>query len=151
MAGSIRQRILLATAVAGTLDIIAASLLTIAAGRTPDVMLRFVASGPFPAAADGGAAGAALGLLVHYAIMAVMAAVFVLAADRWPLLKRHALAAGIGYGLLTWAVMNLVVLPLRWPERFPRFELYGTSTQFFCHIVLVGIPIALIARGRRSA
>ncbi len=36
-------------------------------------MLRFVASGPFPAATDMGAAGAILGLVVHFALMAIMA------------------------------------------------------------------------------
>ena len=39
-------------------------------------MLRYVASGPFPAATDMGASGAILGLLVHFALMAIMAAVF---------------------------------------------------------------------------
>ena len=42
-------------------------------------MLRYVASGPFPAATDMGTAGAILGLLVHFTLMAIMAAGFVLA------------------------------------------------------------------------
>jgi len=142
------RRILTATLVAGTLDITAASLLALQAGRTPDKMLRAVASGPFPDATGWGTGGAALGLAVHFAIMAVMATVFVLAADRLPLLKAQRILAGIGYGLATWAVMNLIVLPLRWPAAFPHFDLYGTGSQFFCHIVLVGIPIALIAARR---
>lgn len=145
---NIGRRILAATLVAGTLDIAAAALLAMLAGRTPDKMLRGVASGPFPEAAHWGAGGAVLGLAVHFAIMAVMAAVFVLAADRMPLLKARWLAAGIGYGLATWAVMNLVVLPLRWPALFPHLDLQSVATSLFCHIVLVGLPIARIAARR---
>lgn len=139
------RRILVATLVAGTLDIAAASLLALIAGRTPAKMLRGVASGPFPEAAHWGAAGAVLGLVVHFAIMAVMAAAFILAADRLPALKRRWLAAGIGYGLATWAVMNLVVLPLRWPALFPHLDPQSLATSLFCHIVLVGLPISRIA------
>lgn len=142
------QRILVSTLVAGTLDIAAAALLAIQAGRTPDKMLRGVASGPFPDAVHWGLGGAALGLLVHFAIMAVMAAVNILAADRLPVLKAQRLLAGILYGIATWAVMNLVVLPLRWPTVFPHLDLQSVATQLFCHIVLVGLPIALIAARR---
>lgn len=142
------RRILTAALVAGTLDIAAAALLALQAGRTPDKMLRGVASGPFPDAPHWGAGGAVLGLAVHFAIMAVMAAVYALAADRLPQLKARWLAAGIGYGLATWVVMNLVVLPLRWPTVFPHLDAQSLATSLFCHIVLVGLPIARIAARR---
>lgn len=142
------SRVLTATLVAGTLDIAAASILATMAGRTPDRMLRSVASGPFPDAVHWGTGGAALGLAVHFAIMAVMAGLYVLAADHLPRLRTGRLLAGIGYGIATWAVMNLIVLPLRWPALFPSFDLRSMATQLFCHIVLVGIPIALIAARR---
>ena len=70
-----------ATLIAGTLDILYAALLSLANGRSPAGMLRFVASGPFPAATEWGAAGSLLGLAVHFALMAIMAAAFVYAAD----------------------------------------------------------------------
>ncbi|RYD89666.1 MAG: hypothetical protein EOP61_31155, partial [Sphingomonadales bacterium] len=59
--GAIR-RILIATAIAGALDIGAAMILSVANGGTVAGMLRSVASGPFPSAREWGAAGAALGL-----------------------------------------------------------------------------------------
>ena len=139
------RRIVVATAIAGTLDILAATILTLAYGRTPDAMLRTVASGPFPGATGWGAGGAALGLAVHFAIMAVMAAVFVLAADRLSWLKRQPVLAGVAYGLATYIVMNLIVVPLRWPAAWPPTPV-SIATQLFCHIMLVGLPIALIAR-----
>lgn len=138
------RRIALATLVAGTLDILAAIALTLFYGRQVDAMLRYVASGPFPAARDWGAGGAALGLAVHFALMAAMAAIFIFAADRWPRLKSAALISGVAYGIVTYVAMNLVIVPLR----FGAFPLTpaGIATQLFCHIVLVGLPIALIAR-----
>ena len=144
MRQSLLRPILLATLVSGTLDICAAILLSLTVGRGPANMLRFVASGPFPAATGWGAAGAALGLLVHYTLMAIMAAAFILAAQARPALRTRPLLWGLVYGLITYVVMNLIVVPLRFPAAFPPRPL-SVGTQLFCHIVLVGIPIAWIA------
>jgi hypothetical protein len=137
--------ILLGTLVAGTLDILAAAILSTIYGRGPAAMLRYVASGPFPGATEWGTAGAALGLAVHFAIMAAMAALYVAAAARLASVRARPLRWGALYGLATYAVMNLVVVPLRFAGAFPPSP-RGLVTQLFCHVVLVGIPIALIAR-----
>ena len=73
-----------------------------------------------------------------------MATVFILAAERRPLLKARWLVAGIAYGLILWVVMNLIVVPLRFGP--PHFTVHGVVEQLFSHIVLVGIPIAWFAR-----
>lgn len=140
------SRIAAATLIAGALDIAAGVFITISRGGTTGGMLRGIASGPIPDATKWGMAGAAIGLIVHFAIIGVMAAVFVLAAERIGWLKRRALTAGVAYGVATWAVMNQIVLPLRWPAIFPQFDAVNVFTQLACHIFLVGIPIALIAR-----
>lgn len=135
--------ILTATAIAGTLDILAAVGLTLFHGRAVTDMLRFVASGPLPWATGWGAAGAALGLVVHFVLMAIMVIAFFWAAERWPQLTTKPLQWGVIYGLITYFIMNLIVMPLRfgaWPPK-PA----SIVTQLFCHIVLVGIPITLIA------
>ncbi len=144
MPRSLGRPILTATLVAGTLDIIAATLITLFYGREPGNMLRYVASGPVPPATEWGAVGAVLGLVVHFSIMAAMVAAFVAAAERLPPLRRSPLGWGIVYGLVTYGVMNLVVVPLRFSGTFPP-SLRSIVTQLFCHVVLVGIPIALIA------
>ncbi len=141
---SIVTRIGVATLVAGTLDILAATGVTLAYGRKVAGMLRSVASGPFPAAKDWGAAGALTGLAVHFVLMAIMAAVFVIAADRFPQLKAKPIVWGVAYGVVTYVVMNLIVVPLRFGA-FPTSAV-GISSQLLFHIALVGIPIALIAR-----
>ena len=54
--------IAIATLISGSLDILFAMILTVTRGGEIGNMLRSVASGPFPAAADMGTAGAVLGL-----------------------------------------------------------------------------------------
>ena len=41
--------------------------------------------------------------------------------------------------------MNLIIVPLRFPAAWPP-SLLGIGTQLFAHVMLVGIPTALIAR-----
>lgn len=135
--------IAIATAVCGALDILFAMILTILFGREIPGMLRYVASGPFPAATEMGSSGAILGLLVHFALMAIMVTAFVWAADRRPPLNRNPILAGITYGLITYAVMNWLVVPLRFDTPLPPKAL-SIATQLFAHVVLVGIPTALV-------
>jgi hypothetical protein len=148
--GGTGRSIALATALAGTLDILSASVYALIAGRTPVQMLRGV-SGAILGAGKDSAVAPFVGLALHFAIMTVMAATFVFAARRAPILAARPLSSGIGYGLVTWAVMNLVVLPLRWPALFPQFTALALFEQLFSHIVLVGIPIALVVSRRVRA
>ena len=136
--------IAVATAVPGTLDILFAMILTVFFGREIGNMLRYVGSGPFPQATDMGASGAILGLLVHFALMAIMAAVYVFAAGRIPALIEKPIQWGVLYGLATYFVMNWLVVPMRFGTPLPPSPL-SMATQLFAHIVLVGIPMALIA------
>ena len=145
MRGSIIKPIVVATLVCGTLDILLAVVLTLMRGREPAAMLRFVASGPFPAATGWGAAGSVLGLAVHFTLMGIMVAWFVIAARNVPALTDKPWLAGLIYGLITYVVMNLVVVPLRFPAAWPPAPL-SVATQLFAHIVLAGWPTALITR-----
>ena len=137
------RTIAFATLVAGTLDILYAALLSLYFGRSPADMLRYVASGPFPSATEMGPAGAILGLVVHFTLMAIMAAAFVAAARNWPMLTTKPIQWGVIYGLITYVVMNWIVVPLRFDAPLPPKPL-SIATQLFAHIVLVGIPIALV-------
>ena len=145
MQRSIWKPIIVATAVCGTLDILFATILSLMRGKDPAAMLRFVASGPFPDATSWGAAGSLLGLAVHYSLMAIMVGWFVIAARNVPALVDKPWLAGLIYGLITWAVLNLVVVPLRFPAAWPPKPV-AIATQLFAHIVLVGLPTAFITR-----
>ena len=138
------KRTILATLVSGTLDISFAMVLTLLLGRQVGDMLRFVASGPFPAAVDMGTAGIFLGLAVHFALMAVMAAVFFAWVTFRPQLLETPWRTAIAYGVLTYFLMNWAVVPVRFGTPLPPKPL-SFATQAFAHIILVGIPFVLIA------
>ena len=136
--------IAIATAISGTLDILFAMILTLWFGRQIPNMLRSVASGPFPAATDMGTSGEILGLVVHFALMAIMATALVLLVRWRPQVAGTPLLTGIAFGLITYFIMNWLVVPLRFGIPLPPKPL-SIATQLFAHIVLVGIPMAYIA------
>lgn len=138
------RTIAMATLVAGTLDILFAICLSLYFGRNPMDMLRYVASGPLPPATEWGAAGSILGLAVHFTLMAIMAAGFAVIIRWRPAILETPLRSGIAYGLVTYVAMNWVVVPLRFHAPLPPKPL-SIATQLFAHIILVGIPMALIA------
>jgi hypothetical protein len=135
-----------AVLVAGTLDIISAFVFAGMAGMSPEGVLTYVASGPFGDGVRGGGPGwAAAGLVVHFAIMASMAATWFLLAPRFRALIRHPVPAGLAYGFLLWLIMYWVVKPLRWPEAPLPHNAWSIGNALFSHCILVGLPIALIA------
>ena len=146
MKSGLSQHILLATLIAGTLDIGMAAIETARAGKPVGGMLRSLASGPFPSAVDWGAGGALAGLFVHFAIMAVMAAVFLIARERIAIVKRHTILAALAYGVILWLVMYGLVLPLRFGMSFPSPKPEAIAKQLFAHVVLVGLTFGLVAR-----
>jgi len=136
--------IAIATAISGTLDISFAMILTVAFGREIPNMLRFVASGPFPSAVNMGTGGAILGLIVHFALMAIMATCLMLLMRWKPERLDIPLLTGVAYGVITYFIMNWAVVPLRFHTPLPPKTL-SIVTQAFAHIVLVGIPMAYVA------
>jgi len=138
--------IALATLIAGTLDIISAFVFAGMAGMSPMAVLVFVASGPFGDAPTATMGWAVAGLLVHYAIMTCMVTAYMIAAPRIPALLRHPVVAGIAYGVFLWIVMYWIVRPMRWPDMPLPHTAWGIGNALFSHCILVGIPIALVAR-----
>jgi len=141
----IGKPIAIATLISGALDIGFAMILTAWFGRQIPDMLRSVASGPFPSATDMGSGGAILGLVVHFTLMAIMAAVFMLVVRSRPQWLDNLWLTAIIYGLVTYVVMNLIVVPLRFHAPLPPKPL-SIATQLFAHIVLVGLVMTYVAR-----
>jgi hypothetical protein len=140
------RKIALAALVAGMLDIMSAFFFAGQAGTSPTGVLHFVASGPFGDQALHGTSWAILGLVVHFSIMALMAAAYMAFAPGFPALYNRPWLAGLLYGLLLWAIMYWIVRPLRWPDMPLPHGLVPISKQLFSHCILVGLPIAYIAR-----
>ncbi|MBO9711310.1 hypothetical protein [Sphingomonas sp.] len=143
---SIGKRISYATAAAGLLDIGMAAITANAKGRAVAEMLRSVASGPFPGASKWGDLGSVVGLVVHFAIMGVMAAVFMFVRERSSWLRAHSLVGGAIYGVILWLVMYGLVLPLRFGAPFPSPNPVEILLQLFAHVVLVGLTIGWVSK-----
>ena len=147
--------IFLGCAVAGTLDIGAACALAALRHMPPAAILQAIASGVLGASAfRGGAATAALGLGLHFLIMLGIAAVYWAALSRRQPLLQRPLLAGAMFGAAVYLVMNALVLPLSVIPFVPKYSLAIVLRDVAIHIVMVGLPIAFIARAavrRRAA
>ena len=134
--------------VAGALDITYAFVFYGLRNRlSPARILQSVASGLLGADAfKGGLGVAALGAALHFLIAFTAAAVYYAASRRLNFLLRHAVTCGVVYGVLIYALMNYVVVPLSAAP--PR----GTPppvvlvTGLLVHMFFIGLPIALFAR-----
>ncbi len=97
------------------------------------------------AAFAGGVPTFLFGVVLHFVIGIIWAALFCLLARRVPALLRYAIPAGLAWGLVVYFGMNSVVLPLSalhtkaWPPNLAPWPIAG-------HMLLVGLPIALAAR-----
>ncbi len=143
-----RDTILFGGLTAGVLDITDAIVTSLLVGSSPGRMLQYIASGLLgPRSYEGGAATAALGLLLHFTIALGAATVYFLTSFRMPFLIRRPIISGLIFGLGVFFFMNMVVKPLAglsglW-EQVPAWHLL--ANQLAIHMLGVGLPIALFA------
>ncbi len=131
--------------VVGALDITSALLMARLRGSTATRLLQFVASGLLGQRAfDGGATTAALGLALHFLIAFGVVTIFYLAAGQLSIVRARPIASGLAYGLIVFAVMNLVVLPLSAAK--PRHALVPDLIQIAIHMFVIGLPTSLLIR-----
>jgi hypothetical protein len=146
-ASAVVVAILLGGVVAGALDIAYAFTASgLMRGTQPLTVLQAIASGLLGREAfRGGVEAGVLGGALHFFMTTVMAGVFVLASLALPWLRERAVQWGLIYGGGIFLVMNYIVVPLsRAAGRIPPVEVYAAG--FVVHMLLVGLPIALIAR-----
>ena len=142
--------VLIATAVAGTLQLGIAFLLAAASGRGILPVLREMAAGAFGEdMRSAGASGAAIGLAIHFAAVAVMVLLYLLAARRVAWLRGHPLVGGMGYGLLLGG-LHWLLATRGLPTPFPQVTPVDTSVALAAFVVCTGLPIGWIVarRGR---
>lgn len=87
-----------------------------------------------------------IGLGFHFLIAFGAATVYWFASRHIRFTIEHAFVAGIIYGECVYLFMNFVVVPLSAIHRFPTFSTAHILTGPIGHTILVGPPIALIAR-----
>lgn len=143
------RNILLATFVAGTLDIFCAIVVyaLILGKTTPLKILQSIAAGMVGKEAyEGGVAMAGYGLFLHFFITLLFTVFYFILICFIAFLKRHRTFCGIIYGIFIWLVMNLIILPAVFPGIIPG-DAHAILTGMAIVIVAVGIPIAYIVSG----
>lgn len=144
-----RRALLLGTLTVGVLDGLDAVIFFGLRGVAPVRVFQGIASGLLGRSAfAGGLPAALLGVALHFSIAFAVVAVFLLASRRAALLTRHAVAAGLLYGVAVYTVMNLVVIPLSAAGAGTR-TLSGVVNGLLIHALGVGLPAALFARAAR--
>lgn len=140
--------ILIAGIVAGTIDIGAASLIS---GKDPVFISQYIAGGLLGRAAlQGGMQTALLGLVLQWAMSAIIAGVYVFASRFLPVLRSHWLLMGILYGFPVQFVMTYVVLPLSAWHRTPKFELNLLLAENLAAMMVFGAIVAFFASRTRA-
>jgi hypothetical protein len=138
--------------VAGALDMAyACAFWALKAGVPARRILQSVAAGLLGRSSfEGGAATAALGLTLHLLIATSMSATYYLVARLWAFLRRRPVLCGAGYGLLLYGIMNYVVVPLSAAGPGSKDPLW-IALSIAVHVLLIGIPIALLTRRAHAA
>jgi uncharacterized membrane protein YagU involved in acid resistance len=92
----------------------------------------------------GGIVTALLGVLFHFLISIVIAGIFILSADRFPLLCRYAIVGSLLYGFGVFIVMNMIVLPLSATPPLPSPTTPQLIVNIMDHVLVVGLPLGIL-------
>jgi uncharacterized membrane protein YagU involved in acid resistance len=141
------RAILLGTLIVGTLDALDAIVFFgLRNGTTPARIFQSIAAGLLGRASySGGWRSAALGVVLHYVVAFGIAATYVVASGRLPVLRRRWVVCGAMYGVGAYFFMNLVVIPLS-AIGAQRLTLSGPFLNgIFIHVLGVGLPTAFLA------
>ena len=140
------KAILWATLISGVLDATDGVVFFGLRGLNPIQVLQYIASGVLGASSfKGGLGTAALGIVIHFVIAAVVASIYVLVSRRIPFVNRYAILLGLSYGAAVYLFMTYVVLPIS-AVAPSSFSLAALLNGLIGHPLFVGLPIALVAR-----
>jgi uncharacterized membrane protein YagU involved in acid resistance len=89
-------------------------------------------------------ATAGLGLGIHFLIAFTAAAVFYAASRKFSLLTQHAMLSGLLYGIAVYIFMYWILVPFVFPTA--HHSMSRDVPAVIIHIVLIGLPIALVVR-----
>jgi hypothetical protein len=129
--------------IAGILDIASAFVIAELKGSTR--MLQGIASGLIGSQSfEGGMATAGLGFAIHFLIAFTAASVFYIGSRQFSFLTRHTVTSGLLYGIAVYLFMYWLVVPLAFVNA--RHSISRDVTAVIVHMVLIGLPIALVVR-----
>lgn len=140
------KSLLYATLVCGALDATDGVVFFGLRGFNPIQVLQYIASGLLGARSfRGGLATAGLGVVVHFAIALVVAAIYILASRKLPVLRTQAVSIGLLYGAAVYLTMTYVVLPMS-AVAPTAFSIAALLNGLIGHALFIGLPVALFAK-----
>jgi hypothetical protein len=108
---------------------------------------QYIASGALGESAfAGGIVTALLGALFHFLLSIVIAGVFILSADRMPLLRRYIIPGSLLYGFGVFIVMNMIVTPLSATPPIPAPTMLQLIVNILDHLFVFGLLLGLLVR-----
>ncbi|MEO5800948.1 MAG: hypothetical protein ABIZ70_03060 [Gemmatimonadales bacterium] len=147
------DRVVRAGLAAGALDLVLALGITFAVRGTivPGKVLQSIAAGAVgDAAKEGGVRIWAAGAVLHFTIALIWAAIYAFSTRRLPPVRSLRMAlgparTGLLFGLVVWASMRFIVVPLSHaPSNAFKFSAVMVA-MVVGHMVMIGLPIALIS------
>ena len=138
--------ILLAGFIAGTLDILAAfTQFYINNHKSPLIILKYIASAAIgrEKAYGGGNEMYLLGLLFHYIIAYGLTIFFFWIYPYWHALSKNRLLTAVIFGIFSWMVTALIIVPLSYINKFPSDPKQATIAVLIL-IFMIGLPLSLI-------
>ncbi len=141
------KTILLAGFVAGTLDMLGALLVyaVILKKISAEKIVRGIASGVFKKEAfSGGAEMIFYGVVFHFLIAFAFTVFYFLIFPYIPFLRKQKILSALLYGIFIWTVMNVIILPIVFPNRTP-ITLNAVLTGAPILMIMIGLPISFFA------
>jgi Protein of unknown function (DUF1440) len=147
----VSRAILYATLMVGVLDATDGVVFRGLHGQNPVQVLQYIASSLLGERSfSGGVATAGLGLVLHFAISLVVAAIYIFASRRVAVLRTQWVLLGFLFGAAVWVVMNLVVLPLTAVAHGP-ISTAALINGIIGHALFVGLPSSFFAKNVAAA
>ena len=138
----------------GTADVIIYHwFVTSVLGGVPLISVyQYIASGALGESAfAGGIATALLGALFHFLFSIVIASVFILSADRIPLLRRYVIPGSLLFGFGVFIVMNMIVTPLSATPPLPAPTTPQLIVNILDHLLVFGLLLGILVRRNANA
>jgi hypothetical protein len=108
---------------------------------------QYIASGALGESAFAGGMGTALlGVLFHFIIAFIVAGVFIVSADRIPLLRRNLIIGSLLYGFGVFIVMSMIVTPLSATPPIPAPTTSQLIVAILDHVLVVGLPLGILVK-----
>ena len=140
--------VVVAGLIAGAIDLtFACSFHYLTKGVSPPRIFQAIASGWFGRDSYAmGATSATIGVVSHFAILIVAAAIFRAVSRLVPGWRRWAFPLGAVFGVGIYCTMNYIVLPLSAAPPYKPTSMLGPICDFVVHVLLLGPAIALTLR-----